>query len=119
VVKTGRTALEAVDRTLVQAARTLGASPVRAFLAVQLPLAARGVVAALMLAFARSLGDFGVTLMVAGDIPGETQTASLAIYDAMQEQHDRTALAMAVALTATAVAILYAVNKLSGGGERT
>jgi molybdate transport system permease protein len=119
VVKSGRAALEGVDSTLVQAARTLGASPARAFFAVQLPLAARGVVAALMLAFARSLGDFGMTLMVAGDIPGETQTASLAIYDAMQEQHDRTALAMAVALTATAVAVLYAVNKLSLGRERT
>ena len=113
VVKTGRAALEGVDATLVRAARTLGASPARAFLTVQLPLAGRGIVAALMLAFARSLGDFGITLMVAGDIPGETQTASLAIYDAIQEHRDRAALVMVVALTAIAIAILYGVNKLT------
>ncbi len=120
VVKSGRAALESVDGTLVRAARTLGASPSRAFLTVQLPLAARGVLAALMLAFARSLGDFGMTLMVAGDIPGETQTASLAIYDAIQEHRDRAALAMVVTLTAIAIGILYSVNKLtatSGDGR--
>lgn len=117
VVKSGRAALEGVDATLIRAARTLGAGPGRAFLTVQLPLAARGIVAALMLAFARSLGDFGITLMVAGDIPGETQTASLAIYDAIQEHRDREALVMVVALSAIAIAILYTVNKLSPGGR--
>jgi len=118
VVKTGRAALEGVDVTLLRAARTLGASATRAFFTVQLPLAARGVVAALMLAFARSLGDFGITLMVAGDIPGETQTASLAIYDAIQEHREGAALAMVAALTAIAIGILYAVNKLSVTRER-
>jgi molybdate transport system permease protein len=117
VVKSGRAALEGVDPTLVRAARTLGADAVRAFFTVQLPLAARGLVAALMLAFARSLGDFGITLMVAGDIPGETQTASLAIYDAIQEHRDAAALGMVLALTAAAIAILYAVNKLTGGRD--
>jgi molybdate transport system permease protein len=115
VVKSGRAALEGVDATLIRAARTLGASPSRAFFTVQVPLAARGIVAALMLAFARSLGDFGITLMVAGDIPGETQTASLAIYDAIQEHRDGAALGMVLALTATAIAILYTVNKLTMG----
>jgi molybdate transport system permease protein len=115
VVKSGRAALEGVDATLIRAARTLGASPSRAFFTVQVPLAARGIVAALMLAFARSLGDFGITLMVAGDIPGETQTASLAIYDAIQEHRDGAALGMVLALTATAIAILYTVNKLTVG----
>jgi molybdate transport system permease protein len=115
VVKSGRAALEGVDATLMRAARTLGASPSRAFFTVQVPLAARGIIAALMLAFARSLGDFGITLMVAGDIPGETQTASLAIYDAIQEHRDGAALGMVLALTATAIAILYTVNKLSTG----
>jgi molybdate transport system permease protein len=117
VVKSTRAALEGVDRTLVSAARTLGAGPVRAFFTVELPLAARGVVAALMLAFARALGDFGVTLMVAGDIPGETRTASLAIYDAIQEQREGAALGMVAALTTIAVAILYAAGKLSGDGH--
>jgi molybdate transport system permease protein len=114
VVKSARAALEGVDTTLVRAARTLGAGPARAFLTVHLPLAARGVAAAIMLAFARSLGDFGITLMVAGDIPGETQTASLAIYDAIQEHRDRAALGMVATLTAIAIAILYGVNKLTG-----
>lgn len=117
VVKSARAALEAVDASLIRAARTLGAGPARAFFTVQLPLAARGVTAALMLAFARSLGDFGVTLMVAGDIPGETQTASLAIYDAIQEHRDAAALGMVVTLTAIAIAIMYAVGKLSGGNN--
>jgi molybdate transport system permease protein len=117
VVKTARAALEGVDASLVRAARTLGAGPARAFFTVQLPLATRGVTAALMLAFARSLGDFGVTLMVAGDIPGETQTASLAIYDAILEHRDAEAIGMVVTLTAIAIAILYAVGKLTGSGD--
>lgn len=115
VVRSSRAALEAVDPTLTRAARTLGATPMRAFFAVQLPLAGRGVVAALMLAFARSLGDFGVTLMIAGDIPGETRTASLAIFDAIQERRDDAALAMVAALTMIALGVLYAVGKLVRG----
>lgn len=113
VVKSARAALENVDATLIDAARTLRASPLRAFLTIQLPLAKTGIVAGLMLAFARSLGDFGVTLMVAGDIPGETQTASLAIYDAIQGNRESDALGMVLVLTAFAVAILYTVNKLT------
>jgi molybdate transport system permease protein len=85
----------------------------RAFLTIELPLAGRGIVAALMLAFARALGDFGVTLMVAGDIPGETQTASLAIYDAIQAQRDTEAVGLVLVLSGVAVAILYVVNKLA------
>lgn len=117
VVKSTRAALEAVDPTLIRAARTLGATAARAFFTVQLPLAGRGVLAALMLAFARSLGDFGATLMVGGDIPGETRTASLAIFDAIQERRDESALAMVAALTTVAFAILYAVGKLSRGRD--
>lgn len=113
VVKSSRAALDGVDATLLLAARTLGATAPRAFFTVQLPLAARGIVAALMLAFARSLGDFGVTLMVAGDIPGETQTASLAIYDAIQAHREDEALAMVVILSFAAMGVLYAVNKLT------
>jgi molybdate transport system permease protein len=66
-----------------------------------------------MLAFARSLGDFGVTLMIAGDIPGETQTASLAIYDAIQANREGDAIGMIAVLSGVAIATLYAVNKLS------
>jgi molybdate transport system permease protein len=113
VVKSSRAALEGVDPILLHAARTLGATPLRAFLTVQLPLAKRGIVASLMLAFARALGDFGVTLMIAGDIPGETQTASLAIYDAIQAHRDADALALVVVLTACAMSMLYAANRLA------
>jgi molybdate transport system permease protein len=113
VVKSSRAALEEVDPVYVQAARTLGAGAVRAFFTVRLPLAARGILAAVCLAFARSLGDFGVTLMVAGDIPGETQTASLAIYDAIQARDEGGALQMVLILSAIAVGILYAVNLLT------
>jgi molybdate transport system permease protein len=117
VVKSGRAAIEAVDATLVRAAHSLGAGPFRAFWTVQLPLARRGVLAAVMLAFARSLGDFGITLMVAGDIPGQTQTASLALYDAIQENQDRAALGLALALTAIGVTVLYTVNKLASAHD--
>jgi molybdate transport system permease protein len=113
IVKFGRAALEAVDPRYIWMARTLGANPTRAFLTVHLPIASRGIVAAIMLGFARSLGDFGVTLMVAGDIPGETQTASLAIYDAIQARHESEATGMVLILSAVALSIVYLVNRLS------
>ena len=115
--KSARAALEGVDRRLVLAARTLGAGPVRALLTVHLPLASRGIVAGVMLGFARSLGDFGVTLMVAGDIPGETQTAALAIYDAIQAQRDGDARFLVAVLTVLAAVMLYVVAKLTGRAD--
>lgn len=113
VVRSSRAALESVDPVLVQAARTLGASPLRAFLTVKMPLASPGIAAGAMLGFARSLGDFGVTLMVAGDIPGETQTASLAIYDAIQSNREDQAALMIAVLTFIALTILIVTNRLT------
>ncbi len=113
VVKGARTGFEGVDPTLISAARTLGASPARAFFTVAMPLAAPGIVSGMMLGFARALGDFGVTLMIAGDIPGETQTASLRIYDDVQAGDDGSAVMQALVLTGTAVAIMYLVNRLT------
>src|ERR1041385_2160524 len=84
LVKTARAALESVDRVYEKAARNLGASEWRVFWRVTLPLARRSIFAAAVLAFARSLGDFGATLMVAGNIPHQTQTAAVAIYDAVE-----------------------------------
>ena len=118
VIKAARTALEGVDEKLLEAAHTLGAGRVRVFLTVHLPLASRGLIAGVMLAFARSLGDFGVTLMVAGDIPGQTQTASLAIYDLIQSHEEHAAAGMVAVLTSTAIFALYAVNKLTGKRKR-
>jgi len=113
IAKSARAALESVDPALVHAARTLGANPLRAFLTVKAPLAAPGIVSGMMLGFARALGDFGVTLMVAGDIPGETQTASLAIYDAIQSNKEDEAALMIAVLTFIALVVLFVTNRLT------
>jgi molybdate transport system permease protein len=118
VARSARAALESVDPRFSEAAATLGAPPLRAFRRVLLPLASRGILAGLTLGFARSLGDFGVTLMVAGNIPGRTQTASLAIYDAIQAGRDSQAGGLAAILTTLAVLALYVVNKLSPAERR-
>jgi molybdate transport system permease protein len=112
VVKAARAAMEDVDPRLLGAAATLGASPLRVFLTVTLPLARNGLLAGLTLGFARALGDFGVTLMVAGNIPGLTQTGALAIYDAVQANREAQAAGMAGVMTAFAIAGLYAGTKL-------
>lgn len=113
VARSARAALESVEPRFAEAAATLGASPWRALWRVRLPLASRGILAGLTLGFARSLGDFGVTLMVAGNIPGHTQTASLAIYDAIQAGRDAQASGMAAILTLLAVLALYVINRLT------
>src|SRR5271154_5921234 len=87
LVKSARAAFESVDRSYERAARNLGATELRLFWRVTLPLVRRSVLAAAALAFARSLGDFGVTLMIAGNIPGRTQTVAVAIYDAVEAGH--------------------------------
>ena len=110
ISKAARAALEAVDVRLIGAARTLGASRWRAFFSVNLPLARRGISAGIMLGFARALGDFGVTLMVAGNIPGQTRTASLAIYDAVLSGRDADATLLALSMTALAVGVLIAAS---------
>ncbi|MFT3925648.1 MAG: molybdate ABC transporter permease subunit [Myxococcales bacterium] len=112
ITKAARAAMEDVDPTLVAAARSLGATSLRAFTSVTLPLARGGIVAGATLGFARALGDFGVTLMLAGNIPGLTRTASLAIYDAVQANREQEALGMVLVLSALALATLYTVNRL-------
>ena len=113
MVKSVRAAFESLDQRLEDAARTLGASELRVFLTVTLPLARRSIQAATALAFARALGDFGVTLMIAGNIPGRTQTASVAIYDAVQAGRDQDALVLVLIVSALALAFLYTTNRLS------
>jgi molybdate transport system permease protein len=118
VIKASRAALEEVDPRLLGAARTLGASPLHAFFTVALPLARTGIASGLTLGFARALGDFGVTLMVAGNIPGVTRTAALAIYDAVEGNRDAEAHGLVVTLTAIAMLALYAANKLARRSRR-
>ncbi len=113
VVKSARAAMEDIDPRLSAAAATLGASPMRVFFTVVLPLSHSGVLAGLTIGFARALGDFGVTLMVAGNIPGVTQTGSLAIYDAVQANRESEAAGMVAVMSAFAIAALYLGTKLA------
>jgi molybdate transport system permease protein len=98
LVRSARTSLSEVDPRLVGVARTLGDGPIRVFFRVQLPLAWRGVVAGALLSFSRALGEFGATILVAGNIPGRTQTLSLAIFQRVQLGHDGDAFRL-VAIT--------------------
>jgi molybdate transport system permease protein len=91
-VRSARTAFEEVDPRLLGVARTLGDGPLRVFLRVALPLAWRGVVAGALLAFCRALGEFGATILIAGNIPGKTQTLALAIFQRSQSGHDADAM---------------------------
>src|SRR5690606_3713266 len=84
LLRAAQAGFEQVDRVYEEAARTLGRSELAVFATVTVPLAWRGILAGTALAFARAMGEFGATLMVAGNIPGRTQTASIAIYDAVQ-----------------------------------
>ncbi len=113
LVKSARAALETVDRSYERAARTLGASEWKLFWRVTLPLARRPVFAAAALAFARSLGDFGVTLMVAGNVPGRTQTVAVAIYDAVESGNGATARTLVIIISAIALVILALANRIT------
>ena len=108
---TARTALAGVDPRWEDAARLLGASEAKVFAGVTLPTAARGLLSAAVLAFARSVGDFGATLLVAGNIPGRTQTLSIAIYDAFSAGDDRRAAALVAITTVLAYAALLAAHR--------
>jgi molybdate transport system permease protein len=112
VLKGARSAFEAVDVQLEQAARVLGVPPLGVFLRVSLPLAWRGVLAGTLLAFARSMGEFGATLMVAGSIPGKTQTLSIAVYEAVQAGQDDTANLLVIITSVTCIVVLVAANRL-------
>jgi molybdate transport system permease protein len=110
LVRSARTAFEEVDPRLVGIARTLGCGPGAAFFRVTLPLAWRGVLAGTVLAFSRALGEFGATIMVAGNIPGRTQTLALAIFHETQLGRDERATALAAVTTALAFAALWATE---------
>ena len=107
-----RAAFESVDLHLQQAARVLGAGEWRLFWRVSLPLALRGIGAGTMLAFARAMGEFGATLMIAGNIPGQTQTLSLAVYEAVQTGNDARANALVVLISVLCVLILVGAGRL-------
>ena len=112
MVQSSRAAIAAVNPQLEKAAGSLGAPPWRVLLDVTLPLARRGILAGTVLAFARSLGEFGATLMVAGNIPGQTQTLPLAIYDLVQANRLSEANAAVLLMTGVSFALLLLVKQL-------
>ena len=113
VVRSIRVGLESVDPNLISAARTLGASPARVVFTVTLPLAAPGLIAGAMLGFARALGDYGITQMVAGSRINGTPTASIYVMDAMVANREHEARMMAIATTVVGVVLLYIANRLT------
>lgn len=114
-LRTATAAINAIDAGYEEAARVAGLHGTRLAFTVTLPMAGRGIIAGISLAFARALGDFGTTIMVAGNIPGRTQTMPIAVYDRVQAFDYATAGVLAAVLAAVAIAVLLGVRRL----ERT
>jgi len=115
VFKPARAAFEAVDSQLEEAGRVLGISEIAIFWRITLPLAWRGILAGVLLAFARALGEFGATLMVAGSIPGKTQTLSIAVYEAVQAGQDGVANTLVLTTSLVCVVVLLSAGRLAPG----
>jgi len=113
LIKSAQAGFETVDQRLEQAARTLGRSEWSIFWTVTLPLAWRSVLAGTVLAFCRALGEFGITLMVAGNIPGKTQTLPLAIYDRVQANQMAEANALALIAIGLVTVLLFGLSRLA------
>jgi molybdate transport system permease protein len=112
LIKSSRAALESVDHTYERAGRSLGASELAIFMRITLPLAWRSIMAAVALCFARAMGDFGTTIMVAGNIPGRTQTVAVAIYDAVEAGQGQVARMLVLAISGVTILILLLANQL-------
>jgi molybdate transport system permease protein len=117
VVRTARAAFEQVDARFEQVAATLGARPMRVFFSISLPLAIRGVIAGAVLGFARALGEFGATIMIAGNIPGRTRTLATAIYSYTETGRDAHATALAAVSIGLAFAAVALSNRLAGAAR--
>jgi molybdate transport system permease protein len=115
VFKPARAAFEAVDGQLENAARVLGIGNLGIFFRITLPLAWRGILAGVLLAFARALGEFGATLMVAGSIAGKTQTLSIAVYEAVQAGQDDVANMLVLLTSAVCILMLLAAGHFAPG----
>lgn len=119
LVRTVRASFESIDPRLEALARTLGRGPLQVFFTVTLPLASRGILAGAVLAFSRALGEFGATIMVAGNIPGETQTLSLAIFQLVQLGRDPEAFRLAFVTVLVAFSAIWLSERLLRGGVRS
>ena len=113
MIRASRASIESVNPNFEIASYTLGKSEMETFFRITLPLARRGIIAGLILSFARALGEFGATLMIAGNIPGKTQTMPLAIYEAVASGDNRQAQILALILTAISILAVYITNKIS------
>lgn len=114
LVKSLQGSIEGVDRDLEDVARTLGKSELMIFFTVTIPLAKHGLISGFALAFARAMGEFGATLMVAGNIPGKTQTLAIAIYDSVQAGDIQRANMLVVLISAITIVCLIVMNKSTG-----
>jgi molybdate transport system permease protein len=113
VCKSARAAFETVDAQYEEAASVLGLGAAAVFFRVTLPLAWRGILAGVLLAFARALGEFGATLMVAGSIPGQTQTLSIAVYEAVQAGQDDLANLLVLLTSTSCIVVLLLAGRLA------
>ena len=118
LLSSARAAFEAVDPQLEKAARVLGLNEWAVLFRVTMPMAWPGIMAGALLVFARSLGEFGATLMVAGSIPGRTQTLSVAVYEAVQAGDDATANKLIVIISVTCIVMLLAAGRLAPSARR-
>jgi molybdate transport system permease protein len=112
LIKSARSAFAEVDRNVIHAAMLLGRNEWNIFISIIVPLAWRGMMSGIILAFARALGDFGTTLMVSGSIPNQTLTMPIAIYDALQAGDKDTTFVMVLIMTAVAFTLLFLLNRL-------
>jgi molybdate transport system permease protein len=113
LIKTAQAGFESIDKRLEQAAQTLGHSDWSIFWTISVPLAWRSILAGTVLAFCKALGDFGITLMVAGNIPGRTQTLPLAIYDHVQSNQLQEANALALVSVGLVVVLMLALGRVA------
>jgi len=118
MIKSARAAIESVDTDYEIASYIMGKSEAETFFRITLPLAGRGILAGVVLSFARAFGEFGATLMLAGNIPGKTQTMPLAIYEAVVSGEDERAKWLALILTGISVSVVYLTNRLSRPKKR-
>jgi molybdate transport system permease protein len=118
MIKSARAAIESVDAEYEIASCIMGKSGLETFFRITLPLAGRGILAGVVLSFARAFGEFGATLMLAGNIPGRTQTMPLAIYEAVVAGEDEQAKWLALILTGISVTVVYVTNRLSRPKKR-
>lgn len=122
LIKSAKAAFANIDPNIVNAARVLGRTEFNIFLTIIIPLAWRGIVAGITLGFARALGDFGTTLMIAGSIPNKTMTMPIAIYDALLAGNRELANILVLIMTVVALFVLFTINRLenkvSKGGTK-